>query len=99
MKDQVEKWGAEVVEETSQNTMRNRFVCVKICKLIAPSFVEMADTKKYFDDFVILNICELSTIGNLNYVGPAINATKLDTNIVGDRWNLASCCLPRTKNC
>ena len=78
---QVEKWRAKVVEDTYQNTMKVRFVYVVKDKTTALSSVEVADIKKHFDDCVILNICESSTINYVNYVGLVILVAKLDTYI------------------
>ena len=41
VKDQVEKWGAKVVEDTFQNTMKIRFVYVVEGKMTTPSFLEV----------------------------------------------------------
>ena len=37
--------------------------------MIASSFAQVVDIKKYFNDYVILNICESSTTGELYYIG------------------------------
>lgn len=83
MKDHIEKWGVEVVEDTSKNDMKIKFVYVVKGKMTAPSFVEEVDIKKYYDDFIIVNNSRSSFTKDLNYVGPVILATKLDTNIGG----------------
>lgn len=61
VKEHVEVWGLEVVEGTTQNTMKIRSVYVVNGKTTTPSFVEMVDIKKYNDDFVLLNTHESST--------------------------------------
>jgi hypothetical protein len=48
------------VEDTSQSTMKIKFMYVIKGKTSALSYVEVADIKKYFDDFVILNISDYS---------------------------------------
>ena len=82
-KDEVEKWGAEVVEGTTQNTMKIRLVYVVQGKVTASAFVKVVDIKKYFDDCVILNICKSSTIGDLNYVGLISTVAKLNKIFCG----------------
>ena len=56
MKDRVEKWGVEVMEDTSQNTMKIRYGYVVNGKTTAPSFVEVVDIKKYYDDYVFKHL-------------------------------------------
>lgn len=83
-KDQVEKWDAKVVEGTTRNPLKIILVYVVRGKMNAPSSVEVVDIKKCFDDYVILNICESSTIGDhgdlgdLNYVKLMFIVAKLD---------------------
>lgn len=47
MKDQDKKWGAEVVEVTSQSIMKIRFVYVVKGTTTTLSFVEVANIKRF----------------------------------------------------
>lgn len=47
MKDHDKKWGAEVVEDTSQSIMKIRFVYVVKGTMTALSFVEEANIKRF----------------------------------------------------
>ena len=68
MKDQVEKLRDELVEDTSQNTMKIRYMfAVKGKKTF--SFIKVVNIKKYYDEYVILDIFESSTTSDLNYIG------------------------------
>lgn len=86
VKDQVEKWSVEVMEDIFQNTMRIRYGCVVKGKLIALSVIESVNIKNYHDDCVIFNICESSTNVVVNYVELVIHVANLNT------WALCNAC-------
>ena len=78
-KDQVEKWSAKVVEDTSQNTMKIKIGYVVKGSTTATSLVEVVNIKKYYDNYIILNICEFSTTCDVNFIGLVIRVVKLNT--------------------
>jgi hypothetical protein len=94
VKNQVEKWGAEVVEDTSQQRMKIRFVYVVGGKVTSPTSVDVVDCKEYSDDSVILNLCESSPTVATNYVGLVVPVAKLDTDICGRSTDFGFMWLP-----
>ena len=65
------------MEDTSQCTMKNRFVYVVKDKMTVPYvFCRGGRHQKHFNDYVILNICESSTTSDLNEMGLLFLATK-----------------------
>ena len=68
LKDRVENLRDEVVEDTSQNNMKIRYMFAVKGKTTL-SFIKVIDIKKYYDEYAILNIFESSTTSDLNYIG------------------------------
>lgn len=69
--------GAEVVEDTTQNTMKIRFMYVVKGKTIASSFIEVVDIKLFFVMPMVVAMKSYPGAKGLNIKDCALEGTKL----------------------